>query len=292
MVCFSCGKAGGGRGGGGSATQISSKTRPQDLGVGTAQISAPREGATMWPWAQPLSPTVVKRSVPVGVYVVLVEETIAGAAYPANIGDIADNVVLQMIAGAAPPADVAEVVASDAASLADDGILFPADPAGMVTVGVATLAAADPVVDLADAGIPFPADPAGMLFPADPAGILFPVDLAGIPFPADPAWILFPADPAGIPFPAETAGIPFPAEPTGTPFPTDLAGSITIGVTDLADAGILFPADYAGNVTSDVESLADAGLVTVCVADLAIAGSGSCISGACSPGVLRLTPRQ
>ena len=52
-----------------------------------------------------------------------------------------------------------------AASLADAGIMFPADPAGVVTVGVAPLADAGPVTmavaDLADAGILFPADHAG-----------------------------------------------------------------------------------------------------------------------------------
>ena len=51
-----------------------------------------------------------------------------------------------------------------AASLADAGILFPADPAGVVTVGVAPLAVAGPVTmavaGVADAGILFLADPA------------------------------------------------------------------------------------------------------------------------------------
>ena len=57
------------------------------------------------------------------------------------------------------------------------------------------------------------------------------------------------------------------------PFPADLAGPVTVGVTDLADAGILFQTDYAGNVTSDVVSLAVADLVTVGVADLTVAGA-------------------
>ena len=51
------------------------------------------------------------------------------------------------------------------AGLADAGILFPADPAGTVTVEVACLANAEEVTvgvtDLADAGMALPADPAG-----------------------------------------------------------------------------------------------------------------------------------
>ena len=191
-----------------------------------------------------------------------------------------EGVVLSLVAGAAPLADVAEVVATDATSSADAGILFPADPAGVVTIGVAPLADAGPVTmavaDLADAGILFPDEPAGILFPADPAGILFPADPAGtatadvvfladteqvtvgvaevadagILFPADSAGILFPADPAGILFPADTAGILFPADTARTDtadvaFLAD-AEEVTVGMTKLADAGILFPADSAG----------------------------------------------
>ena len=40
---------------------------------------------------------------------------------------ISEDVVLPTIAGAAPLADFAEVVAADAAALADAGIPFPAD---------------------------------------------------------------------------------------------------------------------------------------------------------------------
>ena len=54
--------------------------------------------------------------------------------------DNTDGVMLPTGAGAAPPADFAEVGAADASFLADVGILFPADPAGVVTVGVAPLA--------------------------------------------------------------------------------------------------------------------------------------------------------
>ena len=52
-----------------------------------------------------------------------------------------------------------------ATSLADAGMVFLADPAGVVTVGVASLADAGmvtvSVTDLADAGMALPADPAG-----------------------------------------------------------------------------------------------------------------------------------
>ena len=84
--------------------------------------------------------------------------------------DVVDSVVLSMIAGAAPPADVAKVVAADAASLADAGILFPVDP-----VGTLSLTDQDGTLSPADlAGILFPAVPAGMPFPTDPVGILWP----------------------------------------------------------------------------------------------------------------------
>ena len=47
---------------------------------------------------------------------------------------------------------------------------------------------------------------------------------------------------------------------------------VTVGVTDLADAGMAFPADPAGVVTVGVASLTNAGLVTAGVTDLADAG--------------------
>ena len=55
------------------------------------------------------------------------------------------------------------------------------------------------------------------------------------------------------------------------------AGMVTVGVTDLtdagvaplADAGMSFPADLAGVVTVGVAPLADAGMVTVGVTDVA-----------------------
>ena len=49
------------------------------------------------------------------------------------------------------------------------------------------------------------------------------------------------------------------------------AGMVTVGVADLADTGMLFPVDPAGAVTVGVASLADAGMVTVGVTDLASA---------------------
>ena len=103
----------------------------------------------MRPGAPPLAPTVMQHSVPVRVSVVMVDETpglsdqnlsstpvgglsrpISGAAPPADEAVIMCSVVLPTIAGAAPPAEVAEGVAVDAVSLADAGILFPADPTG------------------------------------------------------------------------------------------------------------------------------------------------------------------
>ena len=160
---------------------------------------------------------------------------------------VSEDVVLPTIAGAAPLAEFAEVVAADAAALADAAIPFPPDPAGSVTLAVA---------DPAAVGILFPADLAGSVTVAvadsADAGILFPVDPARILFPADPAEILFPADPVGILFPADTAGILFPADPAGILFPADPAGTaaadvaflanadpVTMGVTDLADAGVI-----------------------------------------------------
>ena len=69
-------------------------------------------------------------------------------------------------------------------------------------------------------------------------------------FPADPAGILFPADLAepvtvGVADLAD-AGILFPADPAGILFPADLAEPVTVGVADLADAGKLFPAFLLG----------------------------------------------
>ena len=51
-----------------------------------------------------------------------------------------------------------------------------------------------------------------------------------------------------------------------------IAEEVTVGVTELADAGILFPANPAGAVTADVALLADSEEVTVGVTELADAG--------------------
>ena len=194
---------------------------------------------------------------------------IARAAPPAGVVDVGDSVMLPTIAGAAPSADVAKVVTADAASLANAGILFPADP-----VGTLSLTDQDGTLSPTDlAGILFSAVPAGILFQADPAGILFPVDLSepvtvGVADLAD----------AGILFPAVPAGIPFPNDPAGILFPADLAEPVTVGVADLANAGILFPAIPAGIPfpADPAGILFPANLaepVTVGVADLDVAGA-------------------
>ena len=157
--------------------------------------------------------------------------------------------------------DFAEVVAADAAALADAGIPFLADPAGSVT-----LAVAGPLLGYCSrptllgqslwlwlTRILFPADTAGILFPADTVrtdtvDVAFVADAeevtvdvavladAGILFPSDPAGILFLTDAAGILFPADPAGILFPADPAGTAA-ADVA--FLADVTDLADAGVV-----------------------------------------------------
>ena len=120
-----------------------------------------------------------------------------------GVTDLADARAASLAdAGTAFPADPAGVVTVGVASLADTRMAFPADPAGVVTVGVAPLADAEMVTvgvsDLADAGMAFPADPAGVVM----------VCVASL------------AD----------------------------AGLITVGVTDLADAGavsLASPVDIA-----------------------------------------------
>ena len=124
----------------GSSRSIAERKTATDPGGGGG-VSPPgsvvmfdtRTPVTAWTGAHPCRPRVS---------VVLVEETpgrsarklpstpdsgkcqtIAGAAPPAGVADIVDSVWLPTIARAAPPADVAKVVAADAASLADAGIL-------------------------------------------------------------------------------------------------------------------------------------------------------------------------
>ena len=73
----------------------------------------------------------------------------------------------------------AGIVTADVTVWADAGSELPADPAGVVTVGVASLADAGKVTvgvaDLAVAGVESLADP-GMVSPAD-AGKMFPAVL-------------------------------------------------------------------------------------------------------------------
>ena len=122
--------------------RISSNIQPQD--PLTTRIAGPREGVAAWTGAPPLLTREVPQSAPAKVSVVWVEErsagklpsvpadenwwTTAGAVSLAGVTEIVDSVGLPTIAGATPPADFAKVVAADAASLADTGILFPADP--------------------------------------------------------------------------------------------------------------------------------------------------------------------
>ena len=197
-------------------------------------------------------------------------EVAAGILFPADLaGSVTSAVADSAVAGILFPADPAGILFP-----ADPtGILFPADTAGILfpadtvrtdTADVVFLADAEEVTvglaDLADAGIRFPADPAGILFAAHPAGILFTADPAGILFTADPAGILLSADPAGILFPADPSGILFAADPAGILFPAD-------------PAGILFAADPSGTAAADVAFLANADPVTMGVTDLADAGA-------------------
>ena len=147
--------------------------------------------------------------------------------------------MLPTIAGAAPPADVANVVAADAASLADAGILFPTGPVGT-------------------------------LFLTEQDGTFSPTDLARI---------LFPAVPAGIPFPtdgqSESSDYEDPRERIAAPGsellrgerPTLVAqGGTTVGACKSicvlpTIAGAAPPADVANVVAADAASLADAGIL-------------------------------
>ena len=77
------------------------------------------------------------------------EQMLAEVVCPAGVAECMDGFMLPMLAGTVSPSDIAEQVADDTASLADAGILFPADSAGTLSTP----------------------DPAGILFPAIPAGI-------------------------------------------------------------------------------------------------------------------------
>ena len=156
--------------------------------------------------------------------------------------------VCSVLAGAVPPAgvkddmyDVAVVVPADAACLVEAGIPFPADPVGTqsLTVRDGTTSPTDPagilfladlavpvtigVIGLADAGILFPAVPEGILFLPDPVGMPFLADLpkpvtVGVAGLAD-AEILFLAFSEGIPFPTDPVELLFPADHVRTESP-------------------------------------------------------------------------
>ena len=71
---------------------------------------------------------------------------------------------------------------------------------------------------------------------------------------------------------ADTVGVSDLAD-AGMALPADLAGMVIVGVADLADAGTAFPADLAGVVAADVATLAAAGVVTINMTSLADAGA-------------------
>ena len=180
--------------------------------------------------------------IPEGATTVAPPPVVLAAKFP-------NDVVLPTMAGAAPLADFAEVVAADAAALADAGMPFLADPAGSVTLAVADPAAA------------------GILFPADLAG---PVTLA-VADSAD-AGILFLADPAGILFPADPAGILFPADPAGILFPADTARTDTADVAFLADGyllqGTLYFPKGMGRANVTISEMMNMVIMRICMVDL------------------------
>ena len=187
-------------------------------------------------------------------------EKVGGNYALTDAGKVTVGVAGLAEAGMAFPADFAGVVAADVTALAD---------AGMVTVGV---------TGLAEAGMAFPADFAGVVAAdvtalADAGMVTVGVtDLAtaGMVFPADFAGVVA-ADVATLAAArAVTLGVVSLAD----------AGAGTVGVSDLADAGLALPADHAGAGTVGVSALADtdagmalpadlAGVATVGVATLA-----------------------
>ena len=93
------------------------------------------------------------------------------------------------------------------ADLADAGMVFPADPAGTVIVGVASLADAGMVTvgvaDLADIRASSLAD-AGMVFPADPAGVV----TVGVASLADAGMVTVGVTDLAGAAPVDSAGVP------------------------------------------------------------------------------------
>ena len=161
---------------------------------------------------------------------------------------------------------VATLADARAASLADAGMAFPADPTGIVTVHVG-------VTDLADAGMV--TVHVGVTDLADAGMVTVHVGVTDL---ADAGMVTVHV---GV---TDLADAGMVTVHVGV---TDLADArmvtVHVGVTDLADAraasladaGMAFPADPAGVVTVGVASLADAGVVTVDVTDLADAGAAS-----------------
>ena len=137
------------------------------------------------------------------------------------------------------------MVAADAASLADAGMLFPRFRGtlrrhmfGYIVMVCSTWTQSQtlslPVQD-------------GTLSPTDPAGILFPVVPAGIPIPPDPAGILFPADLAE----PDTVGLADVAVAGVAPLavPDVFAGPelVAIIVVDEVETVDGIPVDYGGD---------------------------------------------
>ena len=290
-----------------TAAWISSRTQPQEPGRGEAQIIASRDGAMVWPTAQPtpMSQMVLRQPETVGVSTVLVEATPERS--DRILSSVSDSVM--MMAEEFQPDDGSRTesgflqeaggvlhVCTDfcwggggvVAAAATSPVLFAEDITEGVMLqtvaGAASLAdfaevvAAD-ATSLADAAmvtmeVAVSADAwaasladAGILFPADPAGVVDVGPVTMVVADLADAGILFPADHAG----PVTMAVADLAD-AGITFPGDLAGPVTVGVVDLADAGILFPADPAGTVTVEVACLADAEEVTIGVTGLANAG--------------------
>ena len=256
-----------------STTRISNETRPQDPGGGEVQLTTSRDMAVARPILQPTSQQAsvmvvteeltcdVWTCLESGVYfrgrdVIGVSGTFHAHGVPTNaLRHVAEKWADFAGGGAvvvAPPAVFAGVVAADVATLTD---------AGMVTVGVA---------DLADAGMAFPADLAGVIAvdvttSADAGMVSVGVaDLAdaGMAFPADLAEVVAVDVAALANAGMVTVGMADLAD-AGTAFPADLDGVVAADVATLAVVVV---------VTVGVASPADAGAGTVGVSDLADAG--------------------
>ena len=147
-----------GEGGGGFATQISSKVRPQDPGGGAARITVPREAIDVEMRSLSVSSVVQPQSVPSRISVVLVEESEVRGAYCLASGS-ADQAVRLLAgamclssgtgckAGAMMPGAVGTLSPSDSESVGPVGLFGTLSPSDSDYVG--------------------PAGPYGTLFPSD-----------------------------------------------------------------------------------------------------------------------------